>query len=92
MFDGSVSRGNGYIELYSKSKELIKGISILLNQINIPPDYVSLNPDKYDRYRLIIRKKHKLRKALSLFEPKTEKYMRLKKFLDECSNRNFKNQ
>jgi len=79
MFDGSVSRITGYIELYSKSKNLIIGVSKILKEIGITPGYISLKPDKYYRYRLIIRKKEELKKCLKLFEIKTEKHTRLKR-------------
>ncbi len=81
MFDGSVNYRNGYIELYSKSKELIKDMVSVLRKINIPPDYINLNPDRLGRYRFIIRKCEKLKECLSLFEPKTEKWWRLNEHL-----------
>ena len=82
MFDGSVSRKIGYIELYSKSRNLIIGISKLMKELNVNPGYISLNPDKYGRCRIIIRKKEELNKSLEFFEPETEKYIRLKKILE----------
>jgi len=81
MFDGSVSRQTGYVELYSKSRDLIKQVSELLRSINIELGYISLDPDKYGRYRLIIRKKAELEKCLELFEQGTEKHRRLIKIL-----------
>lgn len=81
MFDGSVSRKTGYVELYSKSRNLIIGISKLMKELNVNPGYISLNPDKYHRYRIIIRKKEELNKSLEFFEPETEKHIRLRKIL-----------
>lgn len=82
MFDGSVSRKIGYIELYSKSRNLIVGVSRLLKELSITPGYICLNPDKYARYRIIIRKRAELRKCLRFFEKGTRKYRRLKKILE----------
>lgn len=81
MFDGSVNYRNGYVSLISKSKNLITETSELLNEIGIKSDYISLKPDKYKRYRLVIRKLPKLRKSLILFEENTEKWYRLKEHL-----------
>lgn len=78
MFDGSVNYRNGYIELYSKSKDLIKDVARVLKSLEIVPDYLSLKPDKYQRFRLVIRKKEKLKISIELFEPYTEKWQRLK--------------
>jgi|GEM_PF-7041745 len=77
MFDGYVNKSNGYIELYSKSENLIRDISNMLSQIGIRPDYISKTHDKYERYRFIIRKQEKLSKCLILFEPNTIKWARL---------------
>ena len=82
MFDGSVSRKTGYVELYSKSKQLIIQVSILLKELKVSPGYVSLNPDKYGRYRIIVRKQEELKKCLDFFEINTEKYNRLKRILE----------
>lgn len=87
MFDGSVSRKNGYIELYSKSRNLIIGVAKLLSEIGQPPDYICLKEDNYGRYRLIIRKRAKLTGSLELFEPGTEKYLRLRKILERFKNK-----
>tara|TARA_Y100000310_G_C20691883_1_gene822835 strand:+ start:989 stop:1918 length:930 start_codon:yes stop_codon:yes gene_type:complete len=81
MFDGSVSRKTGYIELYSKSRNLIIDVSELLKDICVGVGYIKLDPDKYGRYRLIIRKKAELEKCLELFESGTEKHERLLKVL-----------
>lgn len=89
MFDGSVSRNTGYIELYSKSNSLIKDISKLLRNLKINIGYISRNPDKYGRHRMIIRKKEELEKSLRFFEPGTEKHIRLKKFLKRFKNEEF---
>ncbi len=83
MFDGSVSRKTGYIELYSKSKKLIIDVEKLLKDLNITPGYVCLTPDKYARYRIILRKKAELMKSLKFFEKDTRKYRRLKRMLDK---------
>lgn len=85
MFDGSVSRVNGYIELYSRSRNLIKDMSKLLESLNLCPDYVSKKSDKYKRWRLIIRKQEKLKRSLCLFEPQTEKWIRLNKRISKFS-------
>lgn len=81
MFDGGVNYKNGYISLVSKSKELVKQTSILLKEVDIGFDYISLNPDKFRRYRVIIRKSAKLKKSLCLFEKETEKWYRLREHL-----------
>lgn len=82
MFDGSVSRKTGYVELYSKSKNLIISVSKLLKELNVNIGYISPKPDKYERYRIIIRKKAELVKCLEFFELGTRKYLRLKKTLE----------
>ena len=72
MFDGYVNKTNGYIELYSKSRSLIKDICEMLKEIGIEADYINAVPDKLGRHRFIIRKQEKLEKCLIFFEPNTE--------------------
>jgi len=82
MFDGSVSRKTRYIELYSKSQGLIKGVENLFVGFGITPGYVSSKPDKYQRHRIIIRKHSELKKSLIFFEKDTEKYERLQGIIE----------
>jgi len=51
----------------------------ILEEIGPKPDFVNLFPDKFGRYK--IRKGEKLEKCLELFEPKTEKWWRLKEHI-----------
>lgn len=81
MFDGGINYVDGSFSLVSKSKDLIEGASILLNELNLPCDAIYLKPDKYLRYRLIIRKISKLKNLMSFFEDKTEKWYRIKEHL-----------
>lgn len=81
MFDGSVGNRNGYIELCCKSKALLEDMIVFLKEICIDPDYVSLAPDRFMRYRFRIRKIEKLKRCLGLFETDTEKWWRLKEHL-----------
>ena len=78
MFDGGVEYKKSIIGLVSRSKDLILDSINFLNKINIQPDYIKLDPDKYNRFRLEIQKTEKLKKAMSLFENNTEKWYRLK--------------
>lgn len=87
MFDGSVARKNGYVELYSKSKVLIEDVSQMLKEINIKPGYISSEKDKYGRSRVIVRKQKELLKMLELFEKNTVKYDRLKKISERFKKR-----
>ena len=77
MFDGSVDYTTGYISLVSKSRKLIEETAEMLDEINLEPDYVNLKPDVFGRYKLIMRKKEKLKGGLILFEKNTEKWYRL---------------
>lgn len=77
MFDGGVDYRTGYVNYISKSKKLIEDILHFLNEIKLEPDYISLSPDRFQRYKIRFRKKEKLTKCLSLFEEKTEKWWRL---------------
>ncbi len=77
MFDGYVNKSNGYIELYSKSRNLIDDVASMLNETGLVPDYISQKADNFGRHRLIIRKQEKLKSCLIFFEPDTEKWKRL---------------
>lgn len=88
MFDGSVGRKTGYIELLSKSKELIKGLGKIINDLNIITSHVGIKPDKYNRYRLTILRKSEIKKAIIFFEEKTRKNQRLKRVLQKFINKN----
>tara|TARA_B100000315_G_C14537501_1_gene569199 strand:+ start:432 stop:1622 length:1191 start_codon:yes stop_codon:yes gene_type:complete len=82
MFDGGVDYRTCYIDLVSKSRTLIKETNEILKQLKLEPDFVSLNPDNFGRYRLRFRKASKLKKCLQLFGKNTEKWFRLKEHLD----------
>ncbi|MDP2922374.1 MAG: LAGLIDADG family homing endonuclease [Candidatus Omnitrophota bacterium] len=77
MFDGGVDYRNGYVNYISKSKKLVEEILILLKEISLEQDYYSLQPDRYERYKIRFRKKEKLKKCLILFQKNTEKWWRL---------------
>lgn len=81
MFDGGVDYRTGYVNYISKSKKLIEEIINLLKEINLQPDYISLEEDRYKRYKIRFRKKEKLKKCIVLFERKTEKWWRLQEHL-----------
>lgn len=87
MFDGYVNKTNGYIELYSKSRSLIKDICEMLKEIGIEADYINAVPDKLGRHRFIIRKQEKLEKCLIFFEPNTEKWIRLHNCIKDFRNK-----
>lgn len=87
MFDGSVARKNGYVELYSKSRALIEDVSQILEEIGICPGYISPEKDKYGRSRIIVRRQKELLKMLDLFEEGTEKHGRLKKISERFKKR-----
>jgi len=83
MFDGSVERKTGYVSLFCKSKPLVSDVSSILMGLKIEPDYINLEPDKYGRFRFIIRKKEKRQKILkNILEPQTTKWLRLRKTLN----------
>ncbi|MBI2110308.1 hypothetical protein HYT51_00830 [Candidatus Woesearchaeota archaeon] len=86
MFDGGVDYKDGVISLVSKSNGLIKDSKSLLEQIGLSPDYISKNADKFGRFRIYIRKSSKLKRALVLFEKRTEKWHRLKEHIDGFSH------
>lgn len=77
MFDGGVDYRTGYVNYISKSKKLVEEILILLKEISLEQDYYSLQPDRYERYKIRFRKKEKLKKCLILFQKNTEKWWRL---------------
>lgn len=77
MFDGSINYVDAGFCLISKSKKLIEQISCILNNLNIPADYICLTPDKFNRYKIYIRKIEKLKRIMPLFEENTEKWYRL---------------
>ena len=77
MFDGGVDYRTGYINYISRSKKLVEEIVDLLKEMNLEPDYISLEPDRYERYKIRFRKKEKLKRCLTLFEEKSEKWWRL---------------
>lgn len=86
MFDGGVDYRTGYVNLISRSKNLIIDTTQLLKEINLEPDYINLNPDKYGRYKIRFRKLSKLKECLILFEKNTEKWYRLKEHLYGLEN------
>ena len=88
MFDGSVEYVTGYVSLVSKSQKLIKSSLLLLEELDLYPDYISQVPDKFERYRFIFRKKDKLRKCLGFFETDSDKWFRLKEHLCGFGNLN----
>ncbi|KXB00303.1 hypothetical protein AKJ42_01055, partial [candidate division MSBL1 archaeon SCGC-AAA261C02] len=77
-FDGGVDHRTGYVNLQTKSYKLFKDINQVLRTVDIKPDYMSKRPDHYGRWTIRFRKTQKLRKCLTLFEPMTEKWERLK--------------
>ena len=81
MFDGGVDYRTGYVNYISKSKKLIEEMVLLLNGIGLEPDYISLLPDRYGRYKLRFRKRKKLEKCLNLFQKESEKWWRLNEHL-----------
>lgn len=81
MFDGGVDYRTGYIDLLSKSKKLIIQTQDLFDDLGLKPDYITLKPDSFGRYKLRIRKFSKLKESLFLFEENTEKWWRLKEHL-----------
>ena len=81
MFDGGVDYRTGYVNLISCSKKLITKINGILNEIGIKPDYLNLNPDNFNRYKIRFRKKQNLLKCINLFEQGTEKWFRLREHL-----------
>jgi len=82
MFDGGVDYRNCYVSLVSRSKNLILDVNHILDELNLSPDYCSLNPDKLGRFRILFRKKDKLKKFIWIFEKDTEKWFRLKEHFD----------
>ena len=81
MFDGGVDYRTGYVNYISKSERLVKEITNLLKEINLKPDYVSVQQDNYGRYKIKFRKKEKLERCLVLFQKNTEKWWRLHEHL-----------
>ena len=81
MFDGGVNTFNGYVSYTTKSIQLIRDIIKIMDELNLRYDYISKQKDKYGRYRIEIRKKLNLKKALKLFEKKTDKWYILKEHL-----------
>jgi len=79
LFDGGIDFKNGYYQFSTQSFRLLKDVKRVLTRFEIVPDYTSQNPDKKGVYRLIVRKKSKLQRLLSLFiEKNTTKYEQLK--------------
>jgi len=83
MFDGSVLRKNGQIDLLSKSKDLILGTAYLIKDLGINISHASTKPDKYGRYRLTIGRKLEIKKSIIFFEEDTRKYRRLNNILEK---------
>ncbi len=82
MFDGGVDHATGYVSLTTRSENLFNDVSALLSEIGIEPDYVSNREDKFKRWKLVIRRKEKLKYCLLLFEAKSVKYCRLQDHLE----------
>ncbi|MBU1111583.1 MAG: hypothetical protein KJ896_02285, partial [Nanoarchaeota archaeon] len=87
MFDGGVDYCTGYVSLVSRSPNLIRDVIILLNEINLQPDYISKKMDKFQRSRLLFRKNSKLVNNINLFEKDTEKWFRLNEHFYGLSNK-----
>ncbi|MFW6311074.1 MAG: hypothetical protein ACOC1K_02440 [Nanoarchaeota archaeon] len=87
MFDGSVLRKNGQIDLLSRSKNLIRDTSIILNELKFNLSYVAKKPDNYGRYRLTIGRRIEIKKANIFFEKETRKYNRLKRIQERFINK-----
>jgi len=83
MFDGSVGRKTGYIELLCKSKDIIQGVGKIISDLGIVLSHVGTKPDKYDRYRLSILRKAEIKKGFIFFEEDTEKHNRLKNIFEK---------
>jgi|TARA_Y100000310_G_C20641256_1_gene794049 hypothetical protein len=86
MFDGSVSRKKGYIDLLSKSSKLIVEVSEIIRRLSINPSHTATKPDNYGRYRFTIGRQFEIKKSLIFFEEDTEKHIRLKKIMKTFKN------
>ncbi|MGD9275541.1 MAG: hypothetical protein PVJ67_00025 [Candidatus Pacearchaeota archaeon] len=87
MFDGSVLRKTGQIDLLSRSKDLILDSSKIIKDLGIGLSHVSKKPDNYKRYRLTIGRQAEIKKAIIFFEKGTRKYRRLKRVQEKFINK-----
>lgn len=87
MFDGSVLRKNGQIDLLSRSKNLIVDTSKIIKDLKIGLSHVSRKSDNYGRYRLTIGRQAEIKKAIIFFEKGTRKYKRLKNIEERFINK-----
>jgi hypothetical protein len=87
MFDGGVDYATSYVGLTTRSMNLFEDVRLILSQIGFEPDYVSSSCDKYQRWKILFRKKSNLFKCKVLFEQDTIKWQRLQ---DHFHNLNIK--